>query len=205
MTLPRVCFTTRLRRRLSIVLLALLTAAFAAFALAPPTAMTAALPTAYGYDEPSAFVQSNYPSLHQLALVRDPLAQRLQGGLAAVRLAGLFGVAAEELAPEAAGAAGRGPDFIVHPNGEAIPVPEGATGPTPVRTGKGVQFTGGSGGHGLDPRVMDVRVMDPVTTGKYPYPNGYVSYSNAAGQAVNPYTGQTLARSDPWWHWAWSQ
>jgi hypothetical protein len=47
--------------------------------------------------------------------------------------------------------------------------------------------------------------MDPVTTGKYPYPNGYVSYSNAAGQAVNPYTGQTLARSDQWWHWAWGQ
>lgn len=116
-------------------------------------------------------------------------------------------LAAEEgLATEAAtGGAARGPSFIVHPSGEAVPVPEGATGPTPVRTGKGFQFTGGSGGHGLDPRVTDVRVMDPVTTGKYQYPNGYVSYSNRAGQAVNPYTGQTLSRSDPWWHWAWGQ
>ena len=33
--------------------------------------------------------------------------------------------------------------------------------------------------------------MDPVTGGKYPYPNGYVSYSNEPGQAVNPATGQT--------------
>ena len=96
------------------------------------------------------------------------------------------------------------PDFIVHPNGEAVPVPTGAVGPTPVDSGRGFQFTGGSGGHGLDPRVTDVRIMDPVTTGKYTYPDGYVSYSNAADQAVNPWTGQTVSRDDPLWHWAWS-
>ena len=72
-----------------------------------------------------------------------------------------------------------------------------------MASGKGFQFTGGSGGPGLDPRVTDVRVMDPVTGGKYPYPNGYVSYSNEAGQAVNPATGQTVGKSDPMWHWPW--
>ena len=96
-----------------------------------------------------------------------------------------------------------GPTFIAHSNGEVIAVPSGATGPTPVASGKGFQFTGGSGGPGLDPRVTDVRVMDPVTGGKYPYPNGYVSYSNEAGQAVNPATGQTVGKSDPMWHWPW--
>jgi hypothetical protein len=45
--------------------------------------------------------------------------------------------------------------------------------------------------------------MNPVTSGKYLYPNGYVSYFNEAGQAVNPFTGQTIARSDPFWHWEW--
>jgi hypothetical protein len=97
-----------------------------------------------------------------------------------------------------------GPDFIVHPNGEIVAVPTGATGPTPVASGKGMQFTGGSGGHGLDARVTDVRVMDPVTGGKYPHPNGYVSYSNGAGQTVDPTTGQTISRSDPNWHLDWS-
>jgi hypothetical protein len=96
----------------------------------------------------------------------------------------------------------RAPDFVVHPNGDVVPVPTGAVGPLPVQSGKGFQYVGGSGGHGLDPRVTDVRIMDPVTTGKYPYPDGYVSYSNSAGQAVNPYTGQTVAKSDPFWHWS---
>jgi hypothetical protein len=96
------------------------------------------------------------------------------------------------------------PNFVAHPNGEIIAVPEGAVGPTMVRTGKGIEFTGGSGGRGLDPRVTSVRVMDPVTTGKYPYPNGYVSYSNAAEQAVNPVTGGTVSKTDPWWHIPWS-
>ena len=99
---------------------------------------------------------------------------------------------------------GRGASFITNSNGESVPVPEGATGPTPVRSGNGFQFTGGSGGNGLNSRVAGVRIMDPVTSGKYTYPNGYVSYFNEAGQTVNPYTGQTISPSDPFWHWAWS-
>lgn len=85
-----------------------------------------------------------------------------------------------------------------------VPVPDGAVGPSPVDSGKGFQFTGGSGGHGLDPRTADVRIMDPVTGGKYEYPNGYVSYSNDSGQAANPYTGRTIGKADPWWHWGFS-
>lgn len=84
-----------------------------------------------------------------------------------------------------------------------IQVPEGADGPIPAESGKGFQFNGGSGGGSLDSRVAGVRIMDPVTSGKYLYPNGYVSYFNEAGQTVNPFTGQTIARSDPFWHWAW--
>jgi hypothetical protein len=39
--------------------------------------------------------------------------------------------------------------------------------------------------------------MDPVTTGKYEYPHGYVAYMNEAGQTVNPLTGRTVLPSDP--------
>jgi RHS repeat-associated protein len=94
------------------------------------------------------------------------------------------------------------PNFIGTENGELIPVPNGATGPTPVRSGAGFQYTGGSGGNGFDPRVTGVRIMD-LTQPRPPspgYPNGYVSYSNASGQTVNPYTGRTITPSDRWWH-----
>jgi hypothetical protein len=94
-----------------------------------------------------------------------------------------------------------GPNFIVHPNGDVIPVPDGATGPVPVNSGRGFQFEGGSGGHGLDPRTSAIRLMDPIPAGTYPYPEGYASYSNVEGQTVNPYTGQTVPKSSPWWHW----
>lgn len=117
-------------------------------------------------------------------------------------------VAPEAVTPEAVDAGtgagvSRGPSFIVHPNGEAIRIPEGATGPTPAESGRGFQFTGGSGGGPLSSRVAGVRVMEPGYSGKYFYPNGYVSYFNEAGQTVNPFTGQTIARSDPFWHWEW--
>ncbi len=92
------------------------------------------------------------------------------------------------------------PDFVVTPKGEAIIVPDGATGPTLTDNGKGFQFTGGTGGHGLDPRTTDVRIMDPKTTGNYQYPNGYVSYSNGK-QAINPFSGKTIAKTDAMWHW----
>jgi hypothetical protein len=42
--------------------------------------------------------------------------------------------------------------------------------------------------------------MDPVTAGKYQYPQGYAVYMNEAGQTVNPLTGQTISPSDPFAH-----
>lgn len=97
-------------------------------------------------------------------------------------------VVAAKTGAEVAEDVARSPSFIVKSNGETLIVPKGATGPSPVTSGKGFQFTGGSGGHGLSPRTTDIRIMDPVTGGKYPYPNGYASYSNGS-QTVNPFTG----------------
>jgi hypothetical protein len=115
-----------------------------------------------------------------------------QSPLAAEETAGTVG--------EAAQTGGSAPNFIVSEGGTAYPVPEGATGPFPAESGNGFQFTGGSGGNGLSPSTTDFRFMDPVTTGKYQYPGGYGSYGNAAGQTINPLTGQTIAPSNPWWH-----
>ncbi|MBI3649416.1 MAG: Hint domain-containing protein [Acidobacteria bacterium] len=98
-----------------------------------------------------------------------------------------------------------GPSFLGQANGPAIPIPQGAT-EIPIVTpgGKvtGFGYTGGNGGNGLSPRVSDVRVMDPtLPRGPSPgYPNGYVNYMNPNGQAVNPYTGKTISKSDPMWH-----
>ena len=72
-------------------------------------------------------------------------------------------------------------------------------GPIPAQNRGGFRYVGGSGGHGLDARVSEVRIMDPVQSrGQSPgYTGGYVTYSNAVGQSVNPYTGRTGAQTDP--------
>lgn len=89
---------------------------------------------------------------------------------------------------------------ISGPNGELLPaVPDNAIG-TPAQNGAGMVYDVAPGTDGLDPRVARVRVMDPVLTGRYPYPDGYVTYENSLGQAVNPLTGKTIGRSDPYWH-----
>jgi RHS repeat-associated protein len=95
------------------------------------------------------------------------------------------------------------PSFISMPSGDVVPVPEGATGPTPVVNGSGnttgFQYQGGSGGNGMDAKTTGVRVMDPTPArGASPgYPNGNASYNNTSGQTVNPQSGQTVPRSDP--------
>jgi RHS repeat-associated protein len=105
----------------------------------------------------------------------------------------------------AAGGASRGPSFIAHPGGDVVPVPRGATGPTPTQSGAGVQFTGGSGGGlGLNSRVTGIRVMDPTFGGPYPHPHGYVVYMNRMGQTVHPYTGHTIPNSHPMAHLDWT-
>jgi RHS repeat-associated protein len=78
-------------------------------------------------------------------------------------------------------------------------VPKGVTG-TPTTSGKGLEYQIPRGTPELDPKVASIRVMDPVTTGKYRYPNGYVTYMNSGGQTVSPLTGRTLQPSDPLWH-----
>lgn len=85
-------------------------------------------------------------------------------------------------------------DFVVTPKGDAIPVPTGASGPTPTRA-PGAQYTGGSGGHGLDKKVTGVRVMEGTA-----HHRPRAVYSNASGQTVNPSTGRTVAKSDPMAH-----
>jgi RHS repeat-associated protein len=94
-----------------------------------------------------------------------------------------------------------GTTFIGQATGPAIIVPKGAVGPSPVTSGKGVQWVGGQGGPGLSSKVSSVRVMDPkAAQGHDALPNGYVSYGNGTGQAVDAATGRTLAKDDKLWH-----
>ncbi len=84
--------------------------------------------------------------------------------------------------------------FIGQVEGPAIAVPAGAAGPMAVRSGKGIMWVGGS--MGANGQVWGVRVMNPTTLN----PTGYVSYFNNGMQAVDYVTGQTLAKSDLFWH-----
>lgn len=97
---------------------------------------------------------------------------------------------------------GCGPRFAVNSIGTAIdlahPTVDTATGVLSP-TGKGMVYDV-PGGMGLNSRVTQVRVMNPVTTGKYQYPNGYVVYMNRTGQTVNPLSGRVVANSDPYAH-----
>ncbi|WP_170044649.1 polymorphic toxin-type HINT domain-containing protein [Luteimicrobium subarcticum] len=88
---------------------------------------------------------------------------------------------------------------VAGPDGTPLFLPHGATG-VPVRSGKGFVYEIPTGTVGIDPRVTHVRIMDPVTEGRYLYPRGYVVYMNKAGQSVHPITGQTLAKSSPYNH-----
>lgn len=99
-----------------------------------------------------------------------------------------------------------GSKFVISRGGDVIIVPKGAVGPSAVINPKGkttgVGYTGGSGGPGIDPRVSNVRIMNPTPPkGASPgYPEGYVTYENSGGQAVNPFTGKTISDSDPLRH-----
>jgi hypothetical protein len=78
-------------------------------------------------------------------------------------------------------------------------VPKGASG-TRTATGKGMEYQIPSGTPELSPNVASIRIMDPVTTGKYTYPNGYAVYMNKSGQTIDPITGQTISNSHPFAH-----
>jgi hypothetical protein len=93
-----------------------------------------------------------------------------------------------------------GPATIVGPDGVEIPgVPESTPGVV-TETGKGVVYPIPEGTPGLDPRVTSLRIMDPLTTGRYQYPNGYAVYMNESGQTVNPLAGRTISNADPFAH-----
>ncbi|MEP6850587.1 MAG: RHS repeat-associated core domain-containing protein, partial [Acidobacteriota bacterium] len=135
--------------------------------------------------------------------VVGPAIGKLIGGLGSdVIEIGVSGGPNEVIAPTVP----RVPSFLGQESGPAIGIPEGANpGPVVNPGGKttGFGYSGGTGGgNGLSPKVTSVRVMD-ATLPKGPspgYPNGYVNYMNAAGQAVDPITGQTIPKVSPWWH-----
>ena len=83
------------------------------------------------------------------------------------------------------------PDFVVTTKGTAVPVPAGASGPASTRA-SGFQYTGGSGGNGLNDKVTGVRIMDANSN-----QGARAVYMNQSGQTVNPATGKTVPNSDP--------
>jgi RHS repeat-associated protein len=94
------------------------------------------------------------------------------------------------------------PNFVVTPRGVVFPVPAGARGPLAIPGG--MEFQGGSGGNGLDPRTSGFRYMDPRTNSRYSYPDGYGTYNNedanGVRQGVDPLTGRTIPNSAPMRH-----
>jgi hypothetical protein len=78
-------------------------------------------------------------------------------------------------------------------------VAKGSVG-TPTSTGKGMEYVIRRGTAELSDRVDSIRIMEPVTSGKYQYPNGYAVYMNSSGQTINPVTGRTVTPNDPYAH-----
>ncbi len=93
------------------------------------------------------------------------------------------------------GKSGSGTDFVVTSKGDAVPVPDGATGPRPtVNKGGnevGFEYTGGSGGKGMNSRVDGTRVMDANE-----HQGRRAVYMNEERQTVNKATGRTVSNSD---------
>jgi len=77
-------------------------------------------------------------------------------------------------------------------------VTPGAVG-RPTTNNQGLIYDIPPGTQGLHPSITQVRIMNPTTTGKYPYPTGYASYLRG-NQAAHPGSGRTVSKSDPAWH-----
>ena len=140
---------------------------------------------------PAAFTNPGAPDLGT-GILKTPIGD--QGGI--------INAAENEDQPEASATEGGTdnlPGSVTGSNGETIPLPVVGSG-TPVNSGKGMAYDIPAGTEGLNSRVVKVRVMDPVNTGKSQYPNGYVVYMNQAGRSVNPLTGQTVGKADPYNH-----
>jgi RHS repeat-associated protein len=89
---------------------------------------------------------------------------------------------------------GDGPNFVVTPNGDVIPIPGGATGPYPTNA-PGMWYRGGSGGPGFNSRTTDVRIMRGNSN-----QGPRAVYMNQSGQTVSPFTGRTVPYSHPHAH-----
>ena len=90
------------------------------------------------------------------------------------------------------------PNFIVTTGGDAISIPNGATGPTAPMRGSGMVYQGGSGGPGMSPNTTGVRIMDANAN-----QGARVNYMNNAtptAQTVNPATGRVISNKDPAGH-----
>lgn len=86
---------------------------------------------------------------------------------------------------------GKKTDFVITPKGEAIKIPDGASGPTNPNKGSGMMYQGGAGGKGMNERTSGVRIMDAnKNQGKR------VNYMNKSGQTVDPATGRTISNKD---------
>ena len=109
-------------------------------------------------------------------------------------------IAAERALSEEAAAARVDTSFVVNSAGEAVAVPQGARGPLSTENGKGMQYVGGAGGHGMNSRVTGVRVMDP--SGRQ---GRRVNYMNERGQTVDPRTARTISNADPRGHLPYTQ
>jgi hypothetical protein len=99
----------------------------------------------------------------------------------------------------AANIGAKGPEIIQVGERNLPAVPKGAVG-IPTETDRGLEYKIPPGTPELSERVASIRIMDPTTTGKYPYPNGYAAYMNSTGQTINPLTGETIADADPLAH-----
>ncbi len=138
--------------------------------------------------------------------VREAAAAGTSGTIDAVSTAALAAGGASALragtAPAAISAANSGlraPQVLRVGDVKLSAVPKGAVG-TPAQTGKGMEYVIPRGTPEISDRVASVRIMDPVTSGKYQYPNGYAVYMNGLGQTINPLTGQTIANSNLFAH-----
>ena len=138
----------------------------------------------YDYDDPALIART-----HSAAGTTTEPAQRLDGELRPFQRRQV-----------AANAGGRvAPDLLRVGELKLPGVPKGAVG-VPTQAGKGLEYAIPRGTPEISEKVASVRIMDPVTSGKYQYPNGYAVYMNGSGQTINPLTGQTIARTDPYAH-----
>ncbi|RLK60072.1 RHS repeat-associated core domain-containing protein [Actinokineospora cianjurensis] len=142
-----------------------------------------------------ALLNTAMPPLGKAAKIAKVAEEGIEVGVDAARVA--KGTKAAKAAEEAAESTPM-PRKFKGPNGEDLP---GGMGPGELSdTGKGLIYHIPPGTPGVDPKVFYVRVMEPVTKGKYQYPNGYVSYLNKMRDPIHPLTGNSIPTSHPYRH-----